>query len=280
MSGPKDRKNKGRAGVDNPASDTLSSQVDKDMLDNLFKSLNNLRSTLGLEPEVPEGAGQDIRGVLGKLITTVQSINDKLSKTMRVQEEQERRMRNQEDETDEIRQRSLKGNIIVSSIPNKAKGKVSLLKTDDQLKAEGMTMHAHIIDLVHDKFGVVLPESDIQACHRLPKGSVVLRIWNRKEGSAWESLVSKIKSPENSEFNVYFNFHLTSKRSNLLYECRMLKKSGKIDRFYSDENGSIKMKVKASSKDKIKITYTSNSAKDMPVTFNVDELLKLVAENS
>ena len=44
-------------------------------------------------------------------------------------------------------------------------------------------------------------------------------------------------------FNVYFNFQLTNTRSGLLYECRMLKKSGKIEKFFSDENGHYQLNL-------------------------------------
>ena len=286
MSGANTR-GKGRKGDKGEKGVSVPCLVDKDMIDTLFSSLNQLRVNLGMdsdparEPKDGEedGEPQDIRGVITELISAVQTITNKLSEITSVQEEQEKKLRYQEDEMDEIRQRSLKGNIIVSSLPNKNKGKVSLLKSDDKLKSEKLTMQAHVCTLVKDKYEVLLPEEDIQACHRLPNGSVVLRIWNRKEGSAWESLVSKIKSSENSEFNVYFNFHLTAKRSTLLYECRMLKEEVKIHRFFSDENGSTKLKVKPDSKDKVKLTYMSKSFKDMPVTFNKAELLKIVSKH-
>lgn len=271
--------------------DSVSCLVDKSKLDTLFSTLNYLRSSLGMVPDKPrddqpsveqgeDGSPHDIRGVIADLISAVQTLTSNLGKISKIQDEQEKKIRNQDDELDELKQRSLKGNILVSSIPNKSKGKVSLLKTDDQLKSEGITMQAHIISLIKDKYGINLPESDIQACHRLPRGSVVLRIWNRKQGSVWEDLVRKIKSPENSEFNVFFNFQLTNRRSNLLYECRMLKKEGKIDKYFSDENGCLKLKVKAESKDKVKITYVSYSAKDIPVTLSKDELLGLISKET
>ena len=289
MTGANTRKSKkdGTKVSSPPSSGPVSCIIDRSMLDTLFSNMHILRTSLGLEPdhlEVPEEmeneseeVPRDIRGLISNLILTVQTITNNLNKVRSVQEEQEKRLRFQEDEMDEIRQRSYKGNIIVSSIPNKSKGKVSLLKSDEQLRSEGLTMQAHIRSLLFDKYQIQLPEEDIQACHRLPKGSVILRIWNRKEGSAWESLIGKIKSPENSEFNVYFNFHLTNKRSAILYECRMLKKNGKIDKYFTDENGSIKIKVKPTSRDKIKITYMSKSGKDLPVTLNKDELLKVIS---
>ena len=60
----------------------------------------------------------------------------------------------------------------------------------------------------------------------------------------------------------------------------MLKKEGKIDKYFSDENGCLKLKVKAESKDKVKITYVSYSAKDIPVTLSKDELLGLISKET
>ena len=36
---------------------------------------------------------------------------------------------------------------------------------------------------------------------------------------------------------------MTKRRSALLYEARLMKKTGRIDKFYSDENGSISVKL-------------------------------------
>lgn len=259
--------------------DSVSCIVDKCTVDTLWSSLNHLRTSLGLQVDYQEdqdGENQNLNGVITKLISAVQSITINMDRMRAIQEKQEILIRQQGDEIDEIRQRGLKGSIIVSSLPNPTKGTVSLIKSDDQLRREKMTMHEHVISLIKDKYDVNLPESDIQACHRLPKGTVLLKIWNRKEGSAWESLVNKIKSPENSAFNVYFNFQLTNTRSGLLYECRMLKKSDKIEKFFSDENGQIKLKIKPESNDKVRITYVSKSPGDTPITLTKKELLKLV----
>ena len=278
------RNTRGKKKDSNP--ETVSCKVDKSMLNALCGSLNQLQAALGLDPDLDqdiedegdleEGDAVDIRGLISKLYIAVKSLTNSVNKIQSTQQDQEKRLRSQEDELDDIRQRSLKGSIIVSSFPNQAKGKPTLIKTEDQLKREGLTMQAHIISLVKDKYGICLPESDIIACHRLPKGTVLVKIWNRKEGSAWENLVNKIKSSENSRFNVLFNFQLTPKRSSLLYECRQLKKCGKIVKFFSDENGQIKIKIKPDSNEKARLTYVSKHPTDKPITFNKVELLKLV----
>ena len=47
-----------------------------------------------------------------------------------------------------------------------------------------------------------------------------------------------------------FNFMLTKRRSRLLFEVRQMKKTGRIERYYSDENGAIAIKVKSTDKSK------------------------------
>jgi len=131
---------------------------------------------------------------------------------------------------------------------------------------------------VKDKYGVNLPADDITACHHLPKGGVVLRIHNRKEGSAWEKMIQKMKEGAGQEFNVFFNFQLTKRRSNLLYEVRKLKKDNKISKFFTDENGHIKIRIGATDKDKHRVTYFWD--KGTTVTLNQSELIALIQKHS
>ena len=126
-------------------------------------------------------------------------------------------LRRLEDELDDSRQQSLRGNFVITS---KAIGdKVCLIKNDDQLTG-GETLLGHVTSLVQSKLGVDLPEGDVSSCQRLQNGSVVLRVWNRKLGSAYEKMVEAIKSGKNNDINVFFNFQLTRRRNNLLYKVR------------------------------------------------------------
>ena len=140
----------------------------------------------------------DLNGVLNHLLGAVRVLTDTVQ-SMRgavvgadsggTSAAIEKRVRQTEDELDECRQRGLKGNLILTSLANNEKGKVCLIKTDEQLSQEGLSLTNHMIQLVKNKYDVVLPPSDIQACHRLPNKSVVLRLWNRKEDSAWSKIV-------------------------------------------------------------------------------------------
>ena len=66
------------------------------------------------------------------------------------------------------------------------------------------------------KFDVTIP-NDIQACHRVNK-SVLIRVWNRKEGSAWSRINEGLKSGVNPDLNVYYNYQLTNRRSEMKFK--------------------------------------------------------------
>jgi len=258
-----------------PSSSQVNSGVDSALVDVLNHSIGQLRSTLeNISLSFDSSTSKDVNGVIKNLISAVQNLTNNLSGLQNKMENLENRFRSQEDQMDEIAQRGMKGNLIVTSLPNKNKGKFCLIKTPAQLKEENLSVTSHIISLVKDKFGVVLPAEDITACHHLPKGGVVLRIHNRKEGSAWESIIQKMKEGVRPDLNVFFNFQLTKRRSNLLFEVRKLKKDNKLSKFFTDENGHIKIRIGANDKDKHRITYFWD--KGVTVTLHKEELLNLV----
>jgi len=229
--------------------------------------------------------GSDINSVLQALLTIVSA---QVEDQRRLKAEQDRRfedienrVREQGDKLDEIQQRGLKGNLMISSPTNG--GKQSLLKTPAQLEEEGVSVLDHVRELVRTKYNVDLPARDVQACHHVPswpkgrKGqpeykSVVLRIWNRTNGSAWSALVAGIMSGGVKEVNVYANFHLTKQRSDLLYHLRKLKEAKKITKFYTNENGHISYRVSEKSM-KMKVTYFSTEKGSNPITLTPDELI-------
>ena len=183
-----------------------------------------------------------------------------------------------EDELDETRQRNLKGNLFLTSrsIPAKS-GKPaaeSVIKSDLELGECSLTNH--VLNLIQQKYEVIVPEVDVSACHRLPHGAVILRIWNRKPGSAWSKLVSAIKSkPVNKSLNFFANFHLTSRRMKTSFLVRQLKYSKSIHQYYTDENGSISIKVKESDKKKT-ITFHRIGKEQRPVlALTENEIKKL-----
>ena len=129
----------------------------------------------------------------------------------------QQRVRAQEDELDEARQRELKGNIIISS-PAKG-GQPSLIKNDSELQEQKKSLIDHANDLLHKKYGLTIPPEDFIACHRL-KNNIFMKIFNRKEGSAWAKLMPLIKSTPMNNTNVYVNFQMTRRRSEMMYFIR------------------------------------------------------------
>ena len=236
--------------------------VDPNILDSLFDLLTALRPNTG-DSSQTTGNGEekvgamssepvdntDLSAVLNHILQAVKVLTVEVSEIKQQGVGQEggdggaatrelgKQVREQGDELDECRQRSMKGNFILSSPTIPSKNVVTVMKTDDQLREDGETLVDHVRGLVKTKYDVVLPESDVQACHRLPNGTIILRLWNRRPGSAWSRMIDAIKSGLNKGYNLFANFHLTRKRNGLLYEIRQLKKSGKINKFYTDENG-------------------------------------------
>ena len=76
---------------------------------------------------------------------------------------------------------------------------------------------------------------------------------------------------KNSDINIYFNFQLTKKRSNLLYVVRNLRKSNEISKYYTDENGyiTVMVKKKEDGGEKLKVTYNVMKKGEEPKTLRV-----------
>ena len=71
---------------------------------------------------------------------------------------------------------------------------------------------------------------------------------------------------------LYFNFMMTKRRSRLLFEIRQLKKSERVFKFYSDEEGCITVKGKEGDRNK-RITDIAVEGSGKLKTWTVEELL-------
>jgi hypothetical protein len=287
-------------------SDKITCEVDKNILDMLLKGLNTLRGGPAMDEEeweevggrkkrrgrgagptqpkaaadVPEVDNTDLNGVINKLLDTVNTLLEKRQLDLEARERQdikiekmEARIELQSVENDETKQRSLKGNIIISSPPGQ--DKLRILKSKEDLEKEEYCVTDYAIEIMQLKYGVSVPKSDIQACHFLPNKSILLRIWNRVPGSAWSILIDKIKKGGNKEYHVYGNFMLTARRNAISYHLRTLKKSGKISKLYTTESGVLSFKIK-DDRDKIRVTYVSNKKGDDPRTLSIKEIDSLL----
>ena len=110
-----------------------------------------------------------------------------------------------------------------------------------------------------------------QTCFRMKKGAILVKFWKTGKGSQFHGLSSKIKSAQGSNINLYFNFMLTSRRGQLLFEIRKLKKDGKIAKFYSDEEGCISIQIFKGDK-KVKVTDTILEGTNKIKTWTVEDL--------
>ena len=156
---------------------------------------------------------------------------------------------------DEIQQRSMKGNIIVSS-PNLGNSKASLMK---QQRVDGGSRVETVTEmcqrLILKKTGVEVPHADISACHVVGRhgadATYILRIHNRKPDSAWDILAAGMLTGKNkqsgnyfaNDVNVFINFQLTSARAKLLEEVKRERKAKRINSYGVDQNGRVTIRV-------------------------------------
>ena len=92
-----------------------------------------------------------------------------------------------------------------------------------------------VLRLVYEKYGVKIPYTDVSACHRFGKyenHTFVLKIWNRKPFSAWDMLSkAMLSSKESSRLNIFVNFMLTARRTELSKKVRQAKKDKYITKY-------------------------------------------------
>ena len=103
-----------------------------------------------------------------------------------------------------------------------------------------------VLRMVHEKTGVWIPYSDVAACHQFGKyenHSYVLKIWNRKRYSPWDRLAWAMLTGKGfSDRNVFINFMLTAKRTEISKIVRQAKKDRHIAKYSVDQNGKIFVK--------------------------------------
>ena len=102
-----------------------------------------------------------------------------------------------------------------------------------------------------------LSPQDVQDAHYLPGGNIIIRLWNTAPKSGYRLLVDRIKSGKgNQDVPLYVNFQMTKRRASILFHLRNLMREGLIAKYYSDEHGSISLRVRDGAS-KIKLTNFS-----------------------
>ena len=151
-------------------------------------------------------------------------------------------------EIDETRQRGMKGNIIVSCPVKEGHTKAVHNDVTEGGKKRKENDTEMIVRLILEKTNVSIPLNDVVACHPMgqrDKHTFVLRINNRKPGSAWERLTASMMKPTNVDksVHVYLNFQLTELRAALAKSVRKARFDNKIAGYSVDQNGKIKIKL-------------------------------------
>ena len=154
---------------------------------------------------------------------------------------------------DDIQQRSMKGNLIISS-PNLAQKKTLLKFETHKVNGDDVTEDATDLccRLIKLKTGVTVPKEDISACHMLKRqgdeSSYIIRFHNLKPKSAWEDLTAGLMTGKAygqafTDANVFINYQVTRARGELLKQAREARKSKRIHKYSTDQNGNISVQL-------------------------------------
>ena len=73
--------------------------------------------------------------------------------------------------------------------------------------------------------------------------------------------------------NLFVNYQMTKRRNSILFQLRQLKRTKKIYKFYTNENGQIQYKLSENS-NKVTVTYVVKDKESRPTTMSVAELLE------
>ena len=177
------------------------------------------------------------------------------------------RVRVNEDQVDHQKQRNLRGKFLITS--KAQENKEALIEPEKK----GLELVSHVKSLASKKYGVDIKEQEISSCYYTKSGGIILSLWDQGPASSFQNIVQIIKSNKSKkEVNVFFNFMLTRRRSALLFDVRQLKKEGKIEKFWSDEEGNISVQV-VGKKDKKRITNFFDPKIDDFKTLYINELV-------
>ena len=166
-------------------------------------------------------------------------------KTDKAPSDSEKTISDLQSELDEVRQRGMKGNLIVTSKERNGRDgqKIASLAKKNNPSETDVSM---VLRLIEVKTGVAVPVEDVQACHvlgRRDSGSYIVRFQNRRPGSAWDNITTQMMTGRDmSVSNVFLNFQLTKVRTDLSFKVRTAKRNHKIFSYSIDQNGKISIK--------------------------------------
>ena len=192
---------------------------------------------------------EELEKICAEVETEMNKKKDDIVNEMKIQNENlEKELKVKHDalekKCDEGRQREMKGTLIVSS-PDRERNPtlaVPMGHRDQQTNSWiGETDLDMVLRLVTAKTGVRIPISDVVACHRIGKHeshSFVLKIGNRQPYSPWDELTYGMLTGKSfNGKNVFINFMLTSRRTELSKAVRQARKDQLIQKYSIDQNG-------------------------------------------
>ena len=162
-------------------------------------------------------------------------------------------------DNDDIRQRSMTGNLIISSPQREGNPSLAVCRKVRDEETESLrseTVTEMCVRLIKEKTTVEVPLSDVVACHPIGKGrgvdtNFVIRIINRNPGSAWDALSYALltgKNKQTSQFvnnqmNCFISFQLTPRRGELMKKIKLAKLTHRSLRYGADQSGRITVRV-------------------------------------
>ena len=162
-------------------------------------------------------------------------------------------------DNDDIRQRSMTGNLIIASPQREGNPSLAVRQQVPDRELNGMrpeSVTEMCVRLIKEKTTVEVPLKDVVACHPIGKGrgadtTFVLRVINRNPGSAWDYLSSalltgknkKTKQFVNNQMNCFISFQLTPRRGELMKAIKKAKVTCKSLRYGADQSGRITVRV-------------------------------------
>ena len=249
-----------------------------------LKSIQETLTTLTDDWNGGKGAKGEVNVVIKGLCTQVKNMGEQFEKLVKsiktaqglnckIGEEASSSGRRNADYLDDLDQRSLMGKIAISVQDPELKKRIGILETGDY--------NAFNIDLlvteVNNRYMLSInAKEDLQSIKRVSRsGTIVLSFYDHKPGSKFFELVNAIKTKGSNAKgqNLYANFVLTHRRSSPLFEIRKAHKEGKLEKYFSDYDGSLVI-VKKGTTQKIRVTSQATKANDYVLaTFTRDELL-------
>ena len=153
---------------------------------------------------------------------------------------------------DEARQRGMKGNLVLHSPATTTSE--SILKPRQKTRTGGVSdlesMAEACVRAIETKTGIRVPLEDVSACHPLgkkgavPNTTFIIRLWNRKQHSAWEQLMAGLMTGRNpatgnnfTNAPLYINYQLTPARGEVVKVVREAKRGKRLHKYNVDANG-------------------------------------------